>query len=91
MKVHVFLASGLLAVLTLSFSSFGGPALAVGLGTAIDVERARANARAGGPVSEYDADLLRRYGCHSATSHPICDPRLKKPRKTQRPKTRIRR
>ncbi len=28
-----------------------------------DLEAARANARAGGPVSERDAELLERYGC----------------------------
>lgn len=32
-----------------------------------DVESARANARAGGPVSEYDAFLLERYGALSGT------------------------
>ncbi len=34
-----------------------------------DVEGARANARAGGPVSEYDAELLERYGALSGTGN----------------------
>lgn len=33
-----------------------------------EVEAARANARAGGPVSERDAELLDRYGALSGTS-----------------------
>jgi hypothetical protein len=37
------------------------PALA-GAGTAYELEHARANARAGGPISEYDAELLERWG-----------------------------
>ncbi|MCU0953193.1 MAG: hypothetical protein MUC37_00980 [Hyphomicrobium sp.] len=32
-----------------------------------EVENARANARAGGPVSERDAELLDRYGALSGT------------------------
>jgi hypothetical protein len=32
-----------------------------------EVESARANARAGGPVSERDAELLDRYGALSGT------------------------
>jgi hypothetical protein len=37
-----------------------------------DVEHARANARAGGPVSEYDAELLDRWGCLSGTRSAFC-------------------
>lgn len=37
-----------------------------------EVEAARANARAGGPVSERDAELLERYGCLSGTQSPFC-------------------
>jgi hypothetical protein len=32
-----------------------------------DVVNARGNARAGGPVSEYDRELLGRWGCESGT------------------------
>ena len=32
-----------------------------------DLEHARGNARAGGPISEYDADLLERWGALSGT------------------------
>jgi hypothetical protein len=39
----------------------------------MEVEAARANARAGGPVSERDAELLERYGCLSGTRNPICE------------------
>ena len=45
---------------------------AAGLGEAGDLEHARANARAGGPLSAYDADLLQRYGCTSGTHSPYC-------------------
>jgi hypothetical protein len=38
-----------------------------------DLEHARANARAGGPVSEYDAELLERYGCLSGTRNEFCE------------------
>ena len=37
-----------------------------------DVENARANARAGGPVSAYDAELLDRWGCLSGTNSAFC-------------------
>lgn len=38
-----------------------------------DLEHARANARAGGPISEQDAELLERYGCLSGTRSTFCD------------------
>jgi hypothetical protein len=38
-----------------------------------EVEHARANARAGGPLSERDAELLGRYGCLSGTDNPFCE------------------
>lgn len=47
-------------------------ASARGLGAAAEVEGARANARAGGPVSERDAELLERYGCLSGTDSAFC-------------------
>ena len=37
------------------------PALA-GMGTAYELEHARATVRAGGPISDYDAELLERWG-----------------------------
>jgi hypothetical protein len=37
-----------------------------------ELEHARANARAGGPVSERDAELLERYGCLSGTKSAFC-------------------
>ena len=37
-----------------------------------EVESARANARAGGPISERDAELLERYGCLSGTRSAFC-------------------
>jgi hypothetical protein len=49
------------------------PEVAAGsLSGAIDLEAARANARAGGPNSPYDQDLLRRYGCSSGTVSKYC-------------------
>jgi len=47
-------------------------AAAGGLVEAGELEHARANARAGGPVSEQDAELLQRYGCLSGTNSPAC-------------------
>ena len=38
-----------------------------------EVESARANARAGGPVSERDAELLERWGSLSGTRNPVCE------------------
>jgi hypothetical protein len=38
-----------------------------------DLEHARANARAGGPVSEQDAELLERWGCLSGTQSSFCE------------------
>ena len=48
-----------------------GPAVAGG-GEAADLEHARANARAGGPTSERDAELLERWGCLSGTDSAFC-------------------
>lgn len=36
--------------------------VAAGASTAFELEHARANARAGGPISDYDAELLERWG-----------------------------
>ncbi len=47
-------------------------AAAGGLAEAAELESARANARAGGPVSERDAELLDRWGCLSGTDNPYC-------------------
>ena len=48
------------------------PASAGGLLEAGELEHARANARAGGPVSERDAEFLERYGCLSGTRSRFC-------------------
>jgi hypothetical protein len=56
----------------LSFMAMPQPASARGLGDAGELEHARANARAGGPVSERDAELLDRYGCLSGTRSAFC-------------------
>lgn len=48
------------------------PATAGELGEAGDLEHARASARAGGPISERDAELLERYGCLSGTRKAFC-------------------
>lgn len=47
-------------------------AVAGGMVEAGELEHARANARAGGPVSERDAELLQRWGCTSGTNNPVC-------------------
>ena len=62
----VLIAVGLCAL------AFAGPARALGLGEAGELEHARANARAGGPLSERDAELLQRYGCLSGTNSAFC-------------------
>lgn len=51
-----------------------GASPAAGLGEAMELEHARANARAGGPVSARDRELLERYGCLSGTNSPACGP-----------------
>ena len=45
---------------------------AVRADTIWDVENARGNDRAGGPVSAYDAELLERWGCLSGTRNAFC-------------------
>ena len=55
--------SRLIAKVALIMLLVAGPATAGGLGEAAELEHARANARAGGPISERDAELLERYGC----------------------------
>ena len=47
-------------------------AMAGGLGEAAELEHARANARAGGPIAERDKELLERYGCLSGTDNDFC-------------------
>ncbi|CAA2138821.1 hypothetical protein HYPP_01143 [Hyphomicrobium sp. ghe19] len=49
------------------------PAYAGGGGEAAELEGARANARAGGPISARDAELLQRYGCTSGTRSWACN------------------
>jgi hypothetical protein len=57
-----------------SIAMFAGavPASAQGLTAAGELEHARANARAGGPISGRDAELLERYGCLSGTRSAFC-------------------
>ncbi len=54
------------------FAAASLPAQARGAGEAGELEAARANARAGGPVSERDAELLERWGCLSGTDSKFC-------------------
>jgi hypothetical protein len=56
----------------LSVVAAAGGAVAGGLSEAAELESARANARAGGPVSERDAELLQRWGCLSGTDNQFC-------------------
>jgi hypothetical protein len=56
----------LVAVVGLGMLAVSVPAAALGLGEAGELEAARANARAGGPISGRDAELLERYGCQAA-------------------------
>ena len=38
-----------------------------------EVEAGRANARAGGPGSVQDVELVKRWGCLSGTRNPVCE------------------
>ena len=62
----------ILAAATLGMFAASGAAAAAGLTEAGELEHARANARAGGPVSARDAELLERYGCLSGTDSAFC-------------------
>lgn len=53
-----------------------------------ELEHARANARAGGPVSERDAELLERYGCLSGTDSAFCKKLSQRDKKAYRQKPR---
>jgi hypothetical protein len=61
----IFAAVPLVAVAVSS-----GPAVARGGGEAGELQAARLNALAGGPLSERDKELLERWGCESGT--PNC-------------------
>jgi hypothetical protein len=63
----ILTAAGLLVLAT------SVPAAAGGLAETGELEAARANARAGGPVSERDAELLERWGRLSGTRNPFCE------------------
>ncbi len=67
MHRFIFAALGLVAL------AAAHPVVARGLGEAAELEHARANARAGGPISERDAELLERYGCLSGTRSAFCE------------------
>jgi hypothetical protein len=64
----------LAAAFGLAMLASSQPASAGGLVEAGELEHARANARAGGPISEQDAELLERYGCLSGTDSWACRP-----------------
>ncbi len=72
-------------LLTLAAS---GPALALGGGEAGDLQAARLNALAGGPLSERDKELLERYGCESGTPSAFCQG-LVHPRRYYRTRRRV--
>ena len=63
-----------LAVLALGVAGLCSlePAFARGATAAGELEHARANARAGGPTNERDAELLERHGCLSGTRSSFC-------------------
>ena len=60
-----------LAALGIAGLAVAGPT-SVAADTWLEVEHARANARAGGPISEQDAEMLERYGCLSGTRNKFC-------------------
>jgi hypothetical protein len=57
------------------------PTASAGITEGAELEHARANARAGGPVSERDAELLERWGCSSGTRSAVCGDRYDRPRR----------
>lgn len=60
-----------------------------GLAEAAELEAARANARAGGPLNERDRYLLERHGCLSGTNSAFCRSlEGRKPAKLKRKKPR---
>jgi hypothetical protein len=61
-----------IALFGLTLLATAGAASARGLGEAGELEHARANARAGGPLNERDAELLERHGCLSGTKSAFC-------------------
>lgn len=65
-------ASRLILAAGVAVLAGSGPVAAGGLGEAAELEHARANARAGGPISERDKELLERYGCLSGTNSAFC-------------------
>lgn len=67
MRTSIVLAVGFGVMAT------SGPVSAGGILEAAELEHARANARAGGPVSERDAEFLERYGCLSGTRSRFCE------------------
>ncbi len=75
LSMPAVLGAALLGAALLIAASLSSEARAGGLAEAGDLEHARANARAGGPVSERDTELLERYGCLSGTASKACKTR----------------
>lgn len=61
-----------IGVFSLCLLAMAGPVAARGLAEAGELEHARANARAGGPISSRDSELLERHGCLSGTNSAFC-------------------
>lgn len=90
-KLLAVLAVATCALAVSVSAPFSSPVAAMGLGEAGELEHARANARAGGPISERDAELLERWGCASGTRNAFCERNLyEQPRRKYR-KRRLRR
>ena len=60
------------------------PASAGGGMLGAEIERAWANARAGGPVSDHDKELLERIGCPSGIDNAFCKQLEKRQYRNQR-------
>ena len=72
---RMLLAAALVALL----SHLNATPASAGLAEAGELEAARANARAGGPLSARDAELLERWGCLSGTDNDFCRHLRKEP------------
>ena len=73
----------ILAAIGLVLLGASTPAVARGGAEAGELQAARLNALAGGPLSERDKELLERWGCESGTPIAFCQ-RLAHPRRYYR-------
>ncbi len=79
-ELEVVMRGFAVAAMVLAVSASLAPARADSMW---ELAHARANARAGGPISGYDAEMLERWGCLSGTNSAFCK-RLERSSKVRR-------